>query len=667
MADRHAAGSADPAAFPAAHGVAYRPEIDGMRAIAVMSVILYHSALGGFTGGYVGVDIFFVISGYLIGSIIMGDIARGRFSFANFYERRIRRIAPPLFLVLAVSSVFAVWLLTPHQLREFGQALIATVTFLSNIYFRMKTGYFGSDTENNPLIHMWSLSVEEQFYLFFPVVLIVAGRWRALRLEWVLPLLFALSLGWCLYRSVTDPSGGFFPAQTRAWELLAGAIVAVYRARWMAFAAARSWFGNVVELTGAAAMIVPIFVYTSLTVWPGIATVPVVLGAAAIILASHERSIVGRLLSIPPMVGIGLISYSAYLWHQPLFAFARAALSTNLTVGQDIVLICITLVLAWLSWRFVERPFRKSPSGRHWRVFAVAGAMSALLLAVGAFFHFTQGLPGRFDKQTLALQATTAPSPMRAQCHTEGLDFRTPDKACRFFGKDVTWAVLGDSHGVEISYALAEDLRRKNEGLIQLTFSGCQPALKFESPSPGCSAWLEQATKYLEGQPNVTNVMLTFRHPAYLYGDMKHSYPVLPDAHPNFLFDLSAEAARQAYWNSFAELVTRLRRAGKQVYILAPIPELPVLVDRYIFRGAAAPAVPSRGVYERRNGEILAKLAAFARQPGVTVLDPSTTMCGRTDCAAIIDRQALYFDDNHLSAAGARRFIALQRASGALP
>ena len=642
-----------------------------MRAIAVMSVIFYHAALGGFTGGYVGVDIFFVISGYLIGSIIMGDIARGKFTFANFYERRIRRIAPPLFLVLAVSSIAALFLLTPHQLREFGQALIATVVFLSNIYFRMKTGYFGSDTENNPLIHMWSLSVEEQFYVFFPVVLIVARRWRVLRLEWVLPVLFAMSLGWCLYRASTDPSGGFFPAQTRAWELLAGSIVAVYRPRWLQLAVARpalaAPIGIVIELLGAAAMIVPIFFYTPTTVFPGVATLPVVLGAAAIIFASHHRSPVGRVLSASPMVGVGLISYSAYLWHQPLFAFARAATSTNLTMVQEVGLIAATLTLAWLSWRFVERPFRKAPKGQHRRVFGVAGLISVVLLGVGAVFHFGHGLPARFDQQTLALEKTTAPSPFRGQCHTEGLAFRPPESACRYFGKNVTWAVLGDSHGVEVGYALAEDLRRSDQGLIHLTFSGCQPALTFESDDPGCSAWLRQATAYLERQRGVANVLLTFRHPAYLHGDMKHSYPTLPDAHPNFLLDRSADAARDAYWTGFTTLTRRLLRAGKHVYILAPIPELPVLVDRYIFGGQHPLAGITRDFYQRRNADTLEKLADIAKLPGVTVLDPSVIMCNRTDCRAIIDGQAMYFDDNHLSVAGARRFVATQRAAGLLP
>ena len=217
-----------------------RPEIDGLRTIAVCSVILYHAGVPLFSAGFVGVDIFFVISGYLISAIIRGDLAKEKFTFLNFYERRVRRIFPALFGVLVASALGAFVLFTPQQADDFGKSLIATVGFVANFYFRSRVGYFNHDTQNSALIHMWSLAVEEQFYLFFPILLIMLARFRA---SWSTPVLVAvtlLSLGWCLDREIVDPSGNFFSTSARAWELLAGALASAGSRSWMA--AARAGF-----------------------------------------------------------------------------------------------------------------------------------------------------------------------------------------------------------------------------------------------------------------------------------------------------------------------------------------------------------------------------------------------------------------------------------------
>ena len=653
--------------FPHTHGISYRPEVDGLRAIAVGSVILYHAGVWPFTGGYVGVDIFFVISGYLISSIILGDIAGNGFSFTSFYERRIKRIFPALFAVLAFSTVAAVISFTPLQLREFGQALAATTIFASNIYFRLKAGYFSADTENNPLIHMWSLSVEEQFYLLFPILLIIFQRSVRRRLNLAIVAALILSLGWSLYQEHHgDAMANFFLPQTRAWELLAGALVAINRARWQNIAARYRIAAMGVEISGALLMLIPIITLSATSSWPGINTIPVVAGAALLILAANTRSPVGRLLAMPPMVWVGLISYSAYLWHQPLFAFGhivRPRFSGLETAGA----IVATFGIAWLSWRFIERPFRKPGNYRRITLFACSAALTFAFAAIGLALHLTNGLPQRFAPATLALADTAAPSPKRAHCHAEGADYLQPKDACRYFNPRVTWAVLGDSHAIETGQALAEELRARDEGIVQLTFSGCQPALIFVSENPGCTSWLNDAVSLIEREKDIHDVLLVFRHPFYLYGDQKRTYPEPPRDRPNFLLNLPPDAARARYWQSYEALVRRLLVAGKRVHIVAPIPELPVPIDRYVFGAKPGDQGITRRFYAQRNGEILQHLQKIAHWPGVSLSDPVTALCDAENCHAIVDGKAMYFDDNHLSMAGARRFIATQRRAGLLP
>ncbi|WP_415643077.1 acyltransferase family protein [Sphingomonas antarctica] len=660
--------------FPAVHGVSYRPEIDGLRTIAVGSVILYHAGVPFVPGGYAGVDIFFVISGYLISSIILGDLAQSRFRFLNFYERRIRRIFPALFTVLAASTVGAWFIYSPGQLDEYGKSLVATVAFAANIFFRMRTGYFNADSENSILIHMWSLAVEEQFYVFFPIVLIALHRFRVIGRNPALVAIAVVSLAWCLYQEAVDPVANFFSTPARAWELVAGALVAVNRASWLRLTAVRrdvAVAGRVAELAGAALMLGTIFMATISTRWPGIATIPVVAGTALVILCANSTSILGRALSLKPMVTIGLISYSAYLWHQPLFAIARAT-STQALSGWAIgAIIALTFVLAWLSWRFVETPFRSRQKIGRLLIFGFGITVSGCAAAVGLALHFAQGVPSRFDKQTLAMAASIQTSPYREKCNNgEGLTYLSPEKACHFFGSRVTWAVLGDSHGIDLGYAIAERLKGSGQGLVQLTFNGCQGGLTFDSTMRQCSAWTRDAVSWLEQQRGITHVLLAYRHSSHLFGDQMHTYPMVPDAHPpGFELNEKADVAREKYWSDFVTVVQRMRNAGKTVYILQPIPELPMPIERYIFGRNHAAVQPgtSMAYYRARQAWVLARLAELAKRPGVVMIDPVPAVCEATRCLAIQNGMPLYSDDNHLSLPTARKVLRIAEAQGKLP
>ncbi len=306
------------------HG--YRPEIDGLRAIAVLAVMAYHAGVPGAGGGFLGVDVFFVISGYLITRILAGDHAAGRLSFRRFYERRLRRILPALYLVMAACLPFALYTMIPDALRSFGSSLAASALFSANVYFWAKTGgYFDAPSDSMPLLHLWSLAVEEQFYLVYPLLLLMIWRFRP---AWLLPTLALLaggSLAASALAGLYSPSAGFFLLPTRMWQLLAGGLLAAWElggraAPGPAIAAAGSWIGLALV---AAALIWG----ERLLALPGLAGLPAVLGAVLLIASARPDAGAGRLLAVRPLVAIGLISYSAYLWHQPVLVFARSARS----------------------------------------------------------------------------------------------------------------------------------------------------------------------------------------------------------------------------------------------------------------------------------------------------------------------------------------------------
>ena len=652
-------------------GPLYRPEIDGLRAIAVVAVVLFHTNLGMATGGYIGVDVFFVISGYLISLIILREVGEGRFTFLGFYERRIRRIFPALFIVLVTITVAAWFILPPEQMQTYGQSLVATTAFASNVFFWLKSGYFGGDAELFPLTHMWSLSVEEQYYVVFPFLALIAAWGRPRLLNALMAVVLLASLALCLVYAPRDQMLAFFLTPMRAWELMFGVFIAMHERRWRPALAQVRFATTTVEVAALAMIMVPIFLYDSTTQFPGWSAIPPVLGTALLILLSRPETLVGRILASRGFVFIGLLSYSAYLWHQPLYALSRMQGLTEAGWPTYAVLIVLTFVLAWLSLKFIEAPFRDRRRFTRTQIYAGFTIGSALLIGFGLAAHVRDGFPGRFSARTLAVAATGAPSPYREACHVEGLNAPGPDSACRYFvNDDVRWAVLGDSHGVEIAYAFAEKLRPAGQGVLQLTFSGCQAALTFESENPGCSRWMRDSVTWLEHDEGITDVVLVFRHSFYLFGDQTKSYPHIPAEAPNFLKTLSADDARTRYVQSLTEIARRLGAAGKRVHIVAPIPDLPTHVERYTFKGDPNDARRVTGVsvdfHRERNAYIDAALVELDGLPRVDVIDPADAVCSGARCASLIDGKSMYFDDNHFSVAGARHFLDVEMRSGHL-
>jgi len=361
----------------------YRPEIDGLRAVAVTAVILCHAGFEVFAGGFLGVDVFFVISGYLITRLILNEMNEGRFSILNFYERRARRILPVLFFVMAVCLVAVSALFIPSDARNFLKSMVATSLFSSNIFFWLDSGYFQTSSQLKPLLHTWSLAVEEQFYIIFPFVLLFSRKWN-IRSIWIMLGLicvgsFALGHWGSFYRS---GQGAFFLLPSRGWELLFGVFVAFYLEK-----PHRRFSGRLIaqlaSITGLLLVIYSFIKFSEDTPTPSSYTLVPTIGTALIIIFSVKGTIIHALLRTRLFVGLGLISYSAYLWHQPLFAFTRYLTPGELSKLLLLGLCAVTLPLSYVSWRYIEQPFRQRLSISRATVFRSTLAVSLAFCVAG--------------------------------------------------------------------------------------------------------------------------------------------------------------------------------------------------------------------------------------------------------------------------------------------
>ncbi len=446
----------------------YRSEIDGLRAVAVIPVILFHGGLQVFSGGFVGVDVFFVISGYLITTIIIDDINADRFTIASFYSRRFRRILPALFFVVLVTIPFAWFLMLPSQFKDFAQSITAVSIFSSNGLFWIESGYFEAAAEKKPLLHTWSLAVEEQYYITFPVFMLLLWKSHTRPAVIALAVAFVFSLGLTEYAWRHFPDANFYLLPTRAWELLAGSGCAIFLSRYGLQS------NNTLSLSGLGLVLVGIFAFDGSTPFPSLYTLAPVVGAALIILYAGEGTLVARVLSVRGIVLVGLISYSAYLWHQPIFAFARVYGGIHPPIEIMMGLAFLSVFLAYFSWRFVERPFRVSRQPPR-VVIPVSLSISAVFAALGIVLAYT-------DFQKSSFFALQSPSNQRLLSEISRVSAMDPyaepfADVCRFtvdgpfsafqdrydtcereHGKPIV--VFGDSHSADVFNALSATLDR---------------------------------------------------------------------------------------------------------------------------------------------------------------------------------------------------------------
>lgn len=612
---------------------AYRRDIDGLRALAILPVLAFHAKLPGFSGGFVGVDIFFVISGFLITGIIARDIDAEQFSILQFYERRARRILPALLVMIAVVLGLAAWLYLPADFAGVPRSSLMTLGFMANVWFFTQTGYFGGPADSMPLLHCWSLAVEEQFYVVFPAVLWICAKAAPRQRMMIVALLALASLALAVCKQADTDGFAFYLLPTRAWELMAGSLLALQApAKQDSRAPAQ-----ILALGGVALIVWSVVSYDRNTVFPGVAALPPVMGAVLLIRFA-PGTLIGRLLSLPILVGVGLVSYSLYLWHWPLIVFAEYAADAPLGGIRQVAVIAVSFVLAWASWRFVERPFRNAQRFDRRRVFILsAGGMGAIGVASLAMLPLG-GWSARFPAQvTQMADAVNDVSPKRGACIIDSAGGDSP--ACTLGAPVRATAMLwGDSHGVELAWALGERLARNGSSITQRTRASCPPVIGYSvANDPGCAQSNANTFRQVLSSPQIRKV-----------------YLVAFWASPTY--DQPGMAAL------IDKTIAQLQAGGKQVVLIGPVPPQDFDVPRRLAHAAA------RSALDKSEGASLAQYHAQTRwltahydrwaQQGVTIIDPLDALRDGDRSRLVVGGRPAYFDAHHLSLSGARAVIA---------
>jgi peptidoglycan/LPS O-acetylase OafA/YrhL len=489
----------------------YRTDIDGLRSIAVIPVVLFHIGFAIFTGGFIGVDVFFVISGYLITSSLNEDFEKQRYSIAAFYERRIRRIFPALIAVIFCTALAGAVLLLPDELKDLGQSIWGACLFVSNITFWLQSGdYFGITSERQPLLHTWSLAVEEQFYIFFPLFLALLHRSprRSVTIGATV-FLFVASLALSIYATHAASVANFYLLPTRAWELLAGSLIAFG----VVPAPSTQRRAEIESALGLILIVVPLFAYGPQTPFPGLAALPPVAGAFLIIHAGTAAysTMTGRLLSLRVPRFFGLISYSLYLWHWPVIVYSRYVL-LELSPVAMVVIALVSVGLATLSWRYIERPFRRPGLFKsRTRMFVYTAALLCAGSLCGLMFKLS-GLPHRFSPALIAMADKRTYQGPRRDC---GLAFdkrRTVETLCALGAPNTRpdFLVIGDSHGDAAAPAVFEAASVVGRSGYQITATGYRPVIGFRKiGEPEKYAYLNKLTlNLLDHHPEIKDIVI---------------------------------------------------------------------------------------------------------------------------------------------------------------
>ena len=627
---------------------AYRPDVDGLRALAVLAVIAFHAFPGLAPGGFAGVDIFFVISGFLISGIILDALGQGRFSFADFYWRRVRRIFPALILVLAACLAAGWLILLPDEFRRLGAHVAAGAAFVANLALWRETGYFDGAAELKPLLHLWSLGVEEQYYMVWPLLLYALRARPRLMLAMIVAVA-AASFAANLWLTAKTDSAGFYLPFGRFWELMAGSLVA-YGVHHRRLPAPRP---DVMAVLGLALLGAALLLLRAERAFPGAWALLPVLGTVLLIWAGPGAWLNRRVLSHPGLVWIGLISYPLYLWHWPLLSFARIGGDGEPSVAGRLALCALSVLLAWLTYELVEKRIRsaRAPSARRIAVPALAGAMALL------------GVAGMLALHQL-LQPRSAAVPLLAEVSRATLDWDSRGDA-RIAG-DTERAVLlfGDSHMQQylprIRKIVAERSRPVRTVIFK-THNGCGPVPGVERPLRRCSRFVDEAFR-LAHRPEVDTVVIAaswvgfLARPVYRVGD--------PTATP-----IDVLAPENAWvLEGFGHALQSLTREGKRVVLVLSSPRGPAFDPKSFVRragmtleanGRSGP-VP-RGQATERSAEIDARLKRIAGAAGAALIDPADWLCSPSHCPTADERgRPLFMDGSHLRASVAReRFQAV--------
>lgn len=640
------------------NNIKYRPDIDGLRAIAVMLVVIYHAGFGFISGGYIGVDVFFVISGYLITTIIIKEIESNQFSFSKFYLRRIKRLIPVLIFVLMITSIFSLVILLPGDLIAYGKSLIAVLLSVSNIYFwRENGGYFEGNVQEIPLLHTWSLSVEEQFYLLWPLFLVLFSSFIHRKVFHGF-LIISFIIGAVLSQWVSEITFGaaYYLLPTRAFELLGGALLAIL---WSRIQYNNRLLMNSLSLIGLSLIAYSAISLNEGSIFPGYNALMPTIGTMLLLYSGgHSGNYVSKVLSVKPMVFIGLISYSLYLWHWPVTVFIRYV-GFDFTIFVSSFIVFLSCVLAYLSWKYIEQPFRFTNQSSFTSAFKKLYAVpTAMLVSFSLLLIFMNGFPDRYGQDIYEMEkaVNSRPSDLRLGCHSASRNSTDmPNEACLLgdSGSKTKALLVGDSHSNHLTGFMDEIGKSSNIKIMDYTLDECLPIFDLywghnQHYSGLCKNRNDQISHYIK-ENQFDFVILAGHWPTF------NRYAYVHESGSK----IEKSQFKSYFQQKLTETIQHIQDTGAKV----------ILVKDTASDGSGGPKCPikSRAFNMELNcnnesnriltrdimiNEIFAEIKF--QIPNIKIIDPKIVMCDQTNCFSHLEGVPLFLDKNHLNDAGSR-------------
>lgn len=616
------------------HLLSYRPDIDGLRAVAVLAVVVYHAFPSLMKGGFIGVDIFFVISGYLISSILLAQIKSGDFSILQFYQRRIARIFPALVLVLISCLAFGWIALLPDEYKALALHVVSGSLFVSNLTLWSESSYFDVAAEMKPLLHLWSLGVEEQFYILWPIFIYYCARRNIVG---CIAAAAIFSFGFNVFQSFYHPVADFYSPLTRFWELQAGALLACTGPRTRLPSAA----ANVISICGALSIAVGLFIVDAGRPYPGVLGLVPVFGAVAIIAAGKDAFFNRAMLSNAPIVYLGLISYPVYLWHWPLLSFARIVESSNPSVSARLLAVASSIVLGFLTHKLIEKPLRNAPICKKTTSIMLAVSLG-LVACFAGFVYVKQGIPSRTGANPVVLYPgdlgrdpyLTYIGKNFSRCmdvKLRELSVLDAGYGYRCFqskpGSSIEVLLLGDSHAEHLLPGLAEQLKGINVGSL------IQPGLPSED-----SDLFKNVIPAVANDQSIKVVVISA-----MWSDKINRFMTAPEI-------------------GIHKMIKAFTERGKRVYILDDIPAYPYSPEKCMYGRRLSTGTERCGMTideynAQRVGWIGAVQRALVGEPAAHFVSVSHLLCTFAACSMVMDNELLYRDSNHLSVVGSKMLM----------
>lgn len=615
----------------------FRKDINALRALAVLLVVVYHFNANWAPGGFVGVDVFFIISGFLMTKILINKEEINLSSLINFYVARVNRIVPALAFLCISLLVLGWFYFAGDEYETLAKHARYSLTFLSNQVYLDEAGYFAAASREKWLLHTWSLSIEWQFYLLYPIFIgIVLKLISKNRVALAINTLLLISLCYCGYLSFIGDTSGYFMLSARAWEMLLGSWAVLYKPK-----------KHCPAYVGWLLVLISAFVINKDYLWPSLLTLMPTFGALIILWANQNN----RVSDSYVVQKIGLYSYSIYLWHWPVVVlFYKLNLSSASWLFTGIAL---SVLLGAISYHTVEQiRFTKNIHSTK-RLFLQCKPLWMVLLLVGTakFIAEQDGFPKR---STLAPELTelygkldkkVQMSPLRSKCHISKYTGQQPNNACILSAESPKWAVIGDSHASELAFSISEQLESTNQGVIQFTMSACPPSYRQAEHFSHCARWTNDVVDFVASSSQIKKVVIAYRYSDHLFGGNEDSYPELPNDY--------SDQRREQVLQSLTLTLDTLLDQGKEVYLVMPVPEMgrsiKTLVDQAYLQKSDLTNIPSvsTSYYEQRNQLFYSFISNSTFKPGLHIVEIREFFCDENQCYAVRDKVPLYFDDDH--------------------